>query len=50
VTVTQVLGIFVEQVLNNNQIRGRIMRMPTLGLVGTGEAGEANNVNILLIR
>lgn len=50
VTVTQVLGVFVEQVQPNNEIRGRIMRVPTLGLVGTGEGGEANNVNIVLVR
>ena len=50
VTVTQILGIFIEEVRNNNQIVGRIMRMPTLGLVGTGEGGNANVVNIVLVR
>ena len=50
VTVTQILGIFIEEVRNNNQIVGRIMKMPTLGLVGTGEGGNSNVVNIVLVR
>ena len=50
VTVTQVFGVFVERMLPNNEIRGRIVRLPTLGLVGTGDGGDANNVNITLVR
>lgn len=50
VTVTQVLGVFVEQVTNQNQIIGRITRVPTLGLIGTGTGGDANMVNIILVR
>jgi len=50
VTVTQIIGVFVEQVRNNNQIIGRLTRAPTLGLIGTGTDGDANIVNIVLVR
>jgi len=52
VTVTQIIGVFVERILNSQggQIVGRLTRVPTLGLVGTGVDGDANIVNIVLVR